>query len=261
MRPRVLITRSAERSAELISALRAADISVIAEPVTSTLFIADVKALPKLSRVNWIAFTSVNAVNAFADLLSDSDQALPRDVRLAAVGPATAQQVSNRLRAPDLTCAAATGAELGQVILQNANNDNELTVLWPCAQESLPDFSTALTTAGAIVIEWPVYATQPVAPWQLHMRLERSSSFDIVVFAAPSAVISLREAWPEPWPFIPVAIGQTTAAAIRKAGLAEPLVAASARTTDVLSTILDALHLDFTGTAIDPAITNLSEGR
>lgn len=239
---RVLITRSEQRSAELLDALRREGVTAICEPVTETVRTADAASLPDLTRVDWIAFTSVNAVTAFAEILSESGRVLPADIRLAAVGPATAHVVRQNLRALDVISGSAGGAALAKNVLHFVKAEFDLTLLWPCAQNSLPEFADALSVAGMNVIEWPIYATESIPPWALQARLERPSTFDAVVFAAPSAVKSLRDAWPQPWSFAAVAIGQTTADALRQAGVAEPSVSSSPRTTDVLDAILRALH-------------------
>ncbi len=261
MRARVLITRSAERSVELMNALQDAGITAIAEPVTFTTRIADAAMLPDLSRVNWIAFTSANAVAAFSEILEASGRALPANVRFAAVGIATAQQVRNRLHASEIVCGSATGADLAQAILEVCVDEKRITVLWPCAQASQPGFADNLSAAGADVIEWPVYATEAVPPWTLQGRLERPSSFDAVVFAAPSAVKSLRDAWPEPWTFAAIAIGPTTADALRQTGMAESLISRSPRAADIVAKVLEALSCDSPPSALPPVSTSSAERR
>jgi uroporphyrinogen-III synthase len=257
---RVLITRSTERAQELLEALRRESIDAIAEPVTETFRVSDASSLPDLARVDWIAFTSANAVSAFAEILSESRRTLPASIQLAAIGLATAKLVREHLRASDVVVTAANGVDLANALLEAANSNSEITVLWPCAEDSLPDFARELTTAGVDVIQWPVYRTKPVAPWILHMRLERATSFEIAVFAAPSAVKSLHEAWPEPWPFTCVAVGPTTAEALRRTGASDVLVSKSPRPADICSTILAALNRRFQNRPLIPVTTNFSNG-
>jgi uroporphyrinogen-III synthase len=232
----------------------------IAEPVTESLRIADSMALPDLTRIDWIAFTSSNAVTAFADILDESGRALPADVRLAAVGHATAQLVRQRLRSLDVVIGSSGGGALAEAILKSERRADDLAVLWPCAEAALTEFSEELTTAGANVIEWPVYVTQPIPPWALHNRMEHPTFFDVVVFAAPSAVKSLRDAWPEQWTFKAIAIGPTTAEALRNIAQVEPIVSASPRTSDLLSTILAALNYSPAHSALPPIPTISQNG-
>ncbi len=242
MRARVLITRDAERAAALSTALHDAGLSSVVEPVTIVKRIADAAALPELSQVDWIAFTSANAVAVLSDILEECGRVLPADTRLAAVGTATAREVNRRWPAREIVRGTSTGADLARAILKSSTNEAGQSLLWPCAQESLPDFADELSAAGVCVIQCPVYATEAVPPWILQARLERPSSFDAVVFAAPSAVKSLREAWPEPWTFAAVAIGPTTAQALRHTGMAEPFVSRSPRVADIVAAILEALN-------------------
>ena len=119
MRRRVLITREPSRAADLIQALYAEEIDAVAEEVTYTRRIAEAASLPDLARMDWIAFTSSNGAEIFADILAESGQTLPRKVRLAAVGPVTAQVARQRLRASDIIIGSGGGARLAKALLES----------------------------------------------------------------------------------------------------------------------------------------------
>ena len=241
MRRRVLIARDTSRAAELIEALRAEEITAIAEPVTTIERIADAASLPDLSRVDWVAFTSVNGAEIFREILQKSGHVLPSEVRLAAVGSATAQVIRHHLRPLDIVTSGTGALKLAEALLDECCSNTNVTVLWPCARDAQRDFVKILAARGADVIEWPVYATEFIPPWLLHSRLEHPSSFDVVVFAAPSAVKSLKEAWPEAWTFTSVAIGETTADTLSKCAMTRCITSSSPRTADLVAAIKHAL--------------------
>ena len=242
MHPRVLIAREASRAAELIEALRVEKITAIAEPVPTIERIADAASLPDLSRVDWVAFTSRNGAEIFLKILHESGRVLPPDVRLAAVGPATAQIIRQRLRPLNIVTGGTGSAKLAEALLDDCHGSTGFTVLWPCARDAQRDFVNILETAGVKVIEWPVYATEFIPPWLLRSRLEHPSSFDVVVFAAPSAVKSLKETWPEAWTFTSVAIGETTAEMLNKYAMTRFVTSRSPRTADLVAAIKQALN-------------------
>ena len=83
MKPRVLITRETERAVELIKALAGNGIDAFAEPVTRT--VTRFGTLPDLTHFQWVAFTSVNGVRAFAEAVR------PEAVRFAEKTPPSAR--------------------------------------------------------------------------------------------------------------------------------------------------------------------------
>ena len=80
------------------------------------------------------------------------------------------------------------------------------------------------------------------------------------MFAAPSAVKSLHETWPEPWPFTAIAIGPTTAEALREIACLEPVVSLSARTVDILAAIKNALAHTLIDSTLSPTTPLLLKG-
>jgi uroporphyrinogen-III synthase len=146
------------------------------------------------------------------------------------------------LRPLDVVTNGTGSAKLAEALLDYCHGSTEFTVLWPCARDAQRDFVHILETAGANVIEWPVYATEFIPPRLLRSRLEHLSSFDIVVFAAPSAVKSLKETWPETWTFTSVAIGETTAEVLNKHAMTRCITSRSPHPADLVAAIKQALN-------------------
>jgi uroporphyrinogen-III synthase len=260
--PRVLITRAPERAAELIRLLATHGIVGLAEPVTRTVFMIQIDPAPELSSFDWLTFTSVNAVEAFAELNAE----IPKDLPIAVVGPATAKAVRNYFqREPELMVEQSDGEHLAEVLLAKrkeratpptppSSDDGvvdreqggekrspDRRVFWPCAKKTTEKFARMLKNAGMEVTAWPVYETVAMEPAGLRERLEEIWPWRAAVFAAPSAVQSFLAAWPLPWNFASIAIGQTTAEALQKAGVSDIQISLSPAAADLAAAILTTI--------------------
>jgi len=181
-------------------------------------------ALGELSRFDWVAFASVNAVEQTAarmEVLGLPMASLAR-LRLAAVGPATAEALRAAVRAPDLVPRVSSGEGLGAALRLAARG---LRILVPRAAEGRQELTEILADAGAEVTAPPAYRTVPAPPESLAplgYLLERGL-VDAVAFASPSAVKSVAAALGGRSRLLAgpclAAIGPTTAAAIRALGL------------------------------------------
>jgi uroporphyrinogen-III synthase len=121
------------------------------------------------------------------------------------------------LRDPQVA-ASGGGVELADALLEEEKGSTDWSVLWPCAQEPLPEFPRRLEDAGVKVEPWTCYRTEPVPVGELREELKNAAPWQAAVFAAPSAVRAFAEAWDEDWDFGCVAIGETTAGALKSAG-------------------------------------------
>ncbi|MBU0510031.1 uroporphyrinogen-III synthase [bacterium] len=245
MNLRVLITREPHRSARLVRALSERGIVGISIPVTRIEFIENPAPCPDLRNFSCIAFTSVNGVEAFAMWLERNHLSLLNQIRLAAVGPSTAEILRTRLRKPDIISHNTTAAGLAGEIICSLAGETAQEILWPCAQKRTPELENELTRAGMHVTPWECYRTVPVPASELQPRLENVSPWDAALFSAPSAVRAFVEAWPLPWSFAVIAIGPSTSAALHEAGVPNPLVSPRATDGQILETILSAIRHPF----------------
>lgn len=242
MKPRVLITRGPERAAALVQALQEYGFEASVVPVTRTVHLQNEKGLPDVQDFSWVAFTSATAVEAFANAMDDVEWDFPRSTKLAAVGPATAQVVGRRIRKPELVQQQATGVELAESLLKEEQGRTDWSVLWPCAQSSLPDFPDRLRAEGVKVEPWECYTTEAVPAEELKTELHEVAPWDAAVFAAPSAVSAFASAWDGGWDFASVAIGQTTARALRDAGSTYVYVSLGTGTAELLNAVVAAVE-------------------
>jgi hydroxymethylbilane synthase len=216
----VAITRPAERATELTTLLRAHGAFPVVCPTIAVRLLtrlAELDVFFTSSAPRWIAFTSVNAVNAIADRLALTRQALPGNTRLAAVGDATALAVEQRLRRPDFVSSRASAEALALELPDVAGG----TVLFPRGDRALETLATRLSARGATVRDVIVYRTTP-GPGVDELTT-RAADLDAVVFTSPSsvrcapnAIAAMRVSRRRP---VVVCIGATTARAARDMGL------------------------------------------
>ena len=244
MSARVYIARHPARASGLIQHLHQKGIESFALAVTETAFLIKENPVPDLNQFGWLAFTSVNAVNAFADALQTSAMKLPVDIRIAAVGPATAAEVNQKLRAPFLTSESFYGKDLAAEIVGKHDNRFPRKVFWPCAKKTTSGFEQHLTQSNFDIFPWVCYETVPLSPEYLRTHLNPLRPWDVAVFAAPSAVKAFAHAWEEPWDFFCVAIGQTTASALHHCGIPHPIVSNGTEPHELTEAVSQAIQLN-----------------
>jgi uroporphyrinogen-III synthase len=202
-------------------------------------------ALSNLDQFDWIAFASATAVDATLSRVVALGMAPPPvGTRLAAVGKGTADRLQERLRAPDLVPGSATGAALAAAMAPHMRGRR---VLVPRAAEGRPELVDGLVEAGADVLAVACYRTVPASPLSITPLGEAllDGTVDAVTFASPSAVRSIvaglgaRAALLDRCAL--AAIGPTTAAALREAGLRVTVTPAASTAADLADAI--ARHL------------------
>ncbi|MEK7847808.1 MAG: uroporphyrinogen-III synthase, partial [Chloroflexota bacterium] len=115
---RVLVPRAPEQAAELSRLLAEAGAEPVELPTISIQPPADWapldRAIARLGRYHWVAFTSANGVQYFFQRLQDSgrDARAFGRCRLAAIGPATARALEQRHLRPDLVPGEYTSERL-----------------------------------------------------------------------------------------------------------------------------------------------------
>ncbi len=165
----------------------------------------------------------VTSVNAAERLLA----ALPvgpglAAVRLAAVGPATADVFGRAGFEPDLVPAEHTARAL-VAAFPDAGGASSRRVLFPCADRAPDTVPAGLARKGWEVHRVEAYRTVPRPPPAPDL-VARVTGADALVLTAASAVqevVALRgpDGRPVPLPACVVCVGPTTAAASRTAGL------------------------------------------
>jgi uroporphyrinogen III methyltransferase/synthase len=204
-------------------------------PTTDSLKVVD--ALARLAEYDWIAFTSRNAVRVVFDWLRERDRLpIPR-LRVAAVGPATSDELQRREVTVD--CVAPEANARGLALALSAVGVSGASVLLPLGDLAGDEIRTLLEHAGARVTLIRVYETAPAQPTESEAReVLLNGQIDVVTLASPSAFRNLVAMGRGEMDDVLrhthlVVIGPTSAEAVRAAGF-DPSAIAERQTSDGL---------------------------
>jgi uroporphyrinogen III methyltransferase/synthase len=241
---RVLVTRPAHQAAEFAQRLWEAG----AEPILApTIAIgppddrdAARDAVARIRDYAWAVFTSRNGVDAFFDRLGElgRDARALGEVRVAAIGPATAAALSARgVRADFIPATFVNEAVADGLLARTAPRDRVLVFRAQEARDVLPE---TLRAAGRAVDVVAAYATRFVEDPDLAEKAERA---DVVTFTSSSTVAGFLHAVPHGARLLTTktvaAIGPITAETLQTSGIRVDVIA-DAFTVDGLLLALGA---------------------
>ncbi|HXG41624.1 MAG TPA: uroporphyrinogen-III C-methyltransferase [Dehalococcoidia bacterium] len=195
---RVLVTRARHQAGELSRMLLEAGALPVEVPVIEIEPLdegpAAAKALDGLARgdYRWLLFTSANAVDHFFRLLEarGRDARALAGVRVAAIGPGTAQALHARGIRPDLLPREFVAEGLAAALSPHLRPGDG--VLLPRAEEARPALVEALAAVGARVDILPLYRTRlPKDVPRGAIEMLRQGEIDAVAFTASSTVRNL----------------------------------------------------------------------
>lgn len=193
-------------------------------------------ALERPKSYGGLIFTSPRAVDAFADALSwlPSENVVWHGKPIFAVGPRTADELRNIGFAP-IGEESGSGGTLANHILQRRF---EKPLLFLCGDRRRDELPDRLHEGGVSVDELCVYKTKPMS----RLDLTDNPTPDWIVFFSPSGVEAMQSATGVDKADVRiVAIGPTTASALRQDGYHVDAVATEPSPTGVTSAILRAL--------------------
>jgi uroporphyrinogen-III synthase len=244
----LLVTRPASQATELVSLLADRGIGAVSVP---TVEIAPAApggslddAIRSLEGAAWLVITSVNGAAAVLERMAALDQALPDGVRLAAVGPATAEA----LRQGGLEVSHVPSRYRTVAIAEGLGDVAGRRVVLARADAATRDLRDALQERGALVEEVVAYRTvEGPAASRDRIRAALSKPLDGVIFTSGSTVRGLRALLSTSDALRATAlpaycIGPVTARVARRAGFSVPVVAA----THTVGALADAIHLHLT---------------
>jgi uroporphyrinogen III methyltransferase/synthase len=166
---RVVVTRARAQASEFAALLEEQGAEVIEVPTFRIEPPADLGPLKESvaragQKFDWIAFTSVHAVEALFGALRQAglDSRALAPSRVAAIGPATAERLAQYgIRADAQPGTFTTAAVLAA--LASAGDLKGRRVLYPRSDIAPPEFIAALRERGAVVTEVVAYRTVPDA--------------------------------------------------------------------------------------------------
>lgn len=226
---RIVLTRAVEQARDLKARLEKMGAVVLLFPAVNFSEPSDTKDLDRsiqsLNEFDWILFTSSNAVRFFAGRCRKLEVEPSHEVSFhcAAVGPATASAVAAEGFPVDHVAQEYIGSALARELSGSLKGKK---VLLPRSERARPDLPAALRSVGALVTEVITYHTGGVGTIDPGvMRAIREAEVDVISFFSPSAIENMRaELGEEVLSRLGVkakmaAVGPTTAAALRGAGL------------------------------------------
>ena len=228
---RVVVTRAEHQADGLVAAFARAGATVELLPLLAVVPPADPRPLERaaseLALYDWIAFTSTNAVEAFLPLTGG---AFPPRLRIAVVGPATAEALRAWGIEPHVTARTADAEGLAAELAPLVGRQRR--VLLPQAADARATLLEALSAAGAEAVAVVAYDKRlpPDAP-QRAVELFSASPLGWVTFTSPRIVRHFAELLGADWDrrrgeLQAASIGPVTSAELRRRGV-EPAAEAA----------------------------------
>jgi uroporphyrinogen III methyltransferase/synthase len=236
---RVVVTRARDQAAQLTQPLRERGAEVLEVPTIKIGPVRDrqpiLEALTALGEYNWLVFTSANGVTAFFDLFFAGFQDLREigGVRIAAVGPATAERLKALHLQVDVMPGEFKAVKIAAAMAKFESLEN-LRILMLRAEVATPELPKLLEEMGAIVDDVPCYQTvaETEDPTGAAARLAATGA-DWITFTSGSTVEHFHSRFDLPqllkqFPQIKLAsIGPETSKALLALNLPPPIEAHS----------------------------------
>lgn len=238
---KVLITRPRAQADDFAEKLRSVGFEPILFPVIEIQLIENnialERALEKLNCYEWLVFTSVNAVNV---VLKDSVPSVFSMVKIAAIGPKTADALRKRGIEPDFV----PEEYIAEAIMSGLGDVKDKWILLPRAEIARRELPEAISNAGGIAHEIIVYRTLPANVDMKGLNALRSG-VDVITFTSASCVenfIALAkqnrlDSLNLPNNPLIVCIGPVTAQAAKEAGIQDIVTAKEYTTEGLIETI------------------------
>jgi len=223
---RVVVTRARAQAATLVRLLEERGAEVLALPVIEIVDPPDFgpvdEAIRSLDLYSWAVFTSSNAVDRFFARMAEADKDARHmhGLRIAAVGPATADALGRNGIRPDFVPDEYVGeGVLDGLCVRGVGGGSR--VLLPRALEAREVLPDELRARGAQVDVVPVYRTVPGTGDPEVLARLRAGDVDAVTFTSSSTVRNFaRLAEGVDLTGVAVAcIGPVTAATARELGM------------------------------------------
>ena len=185
---RIVVTRPQRQATAFMALLAAAGATPVAFPTIEITPAEDLtpldQALQNLVSFDWLILSSVNGVNAVAERLAHLGiAALPPTLKLACVGPKTAQAAADNWRQPDFVPAEY----VGEAVLPGLGPIRGQRFLLARADIARPTLPAELAALGGLVTDLVVYNTVP-SQVNLDGLAALKNGVDAITFTSPSTV-------------------------------------------------------------------------
>jgi uroporphyrinogen-III synthase len=247
---RVVVTRATEQSEALVKALREQGAEPLLMPMVTFAPPDDVQAVDEvmrgIERYDWLFLTSQNALRALQERCEKLGVALVhrmRGVRIAVVGPTTAEAAKDAGLSVEHVAASRYGTALAQEL---AGSVEGKWILLPRSDRADPELVEKLEGLGAKVKEIVVYKTAKPEGKGLEEaeKLVREGA-EAVLFFSPSSVVHFRDILGEDRfqafsrQALFAAIGPVTENALRKAKIERVVMAGDVTVSAVIAALTE----------------------
>jgi uroporphyrinogen-III synthase len=245
---RVVVTRALEQSQSLVDALRNAGAEPVLLPLVAFAPADNLEELDAClrnsARFDWVFFTSQNALRAVKERCAALELPLDKvfaDIKIAAVGPATAEAVTAAGLTVNFISRIHTGVALAEELSAETQKKR---VLVPRSDRANPDLIEVLNLHGWQVT--PVVAYRTISPNSDSPDLQGSllhGGADAILFFSPSAVHHLRDLFGTQrfrdlsHQSVFVAIGPVSEAALKAESVGRILLAADTTVAAAIATL------------------------
>src|SRR6266480_517745 len=223
---RIVVTRTRQQASVLSNRLRALGAHVIELPTIRVEAPSNLREFAELVQYahtyDWIVFTSVNGVEAFFDIffkLYDDAREIG-GVRVAAIGPATAQRVKDFHLHVDLQPEEFVAEAVVREFKKQGSIEN-LRILLVRAEKARDTLPKELSGLGALMDEASAYRTVPETRDTSGARQQLvQDGADLITFTSSSTVenfLALGLPWPKGMRI--ASIGPITSKTVRDQGL------------------------------------------
>ena len=223
---RIVVTRTRKQASVLSNKLRALGAHVIELPTIRIEPPSDLREFAELVQgahmYDWIVFTSANGVEAFFDIFFKlyEDAREIGSVRIAAIGPATAQRVKDFHLHVDLQPDEFVAEAVSREFKKHGSIEN-LRILLVRAEKARDTLPKELSALGAIVDQAFAYRTVPETRDTSGARRQLAEDgADLITFTSSSTVenfLALGLPWPKGMRI--ATIGPITSKTVRDQGL------------------------------------------
>lgn len=190
---RILVTRPRNQTTEFANLLRSRGAVPICIPVIKIASLSDTSlldaALMNLKKYDWLVLTSANGVEAMFERLQILGlNTAPEEVRVAAIGPKTAQALEDHGIAPDVVPAEY----IAEAILPELGDLKGKRVLLARADIARKTLAEGIRAGGGLADDISAYRTITAEVDETALS-ELKTGLDVVTFTSSSTVTSFIE--------------------------------------------------------------------
>lgn len=190
---RVVVTRPLKKSASLFKLLHEHGAYPILLPVIETKTVSQSttldNALRNLKLYDWLVLTSVEGVEAVWERIEALGiEALPKELKIAVIGPKTATALAKKYRKPDF----APKEYVAEAIVPGLGDLSEKKVLLARANIARTTLPRLIRMQGGKVDDLIAYHTLPADPPSSSLTALKEG-VDMIAFTSPSTIIFFNE--------------------------------------------------------------------